>query len=311
MSTGRYEDLLRAYDEIAHDLRIFSNGVVDYIGQHPTLVMPGDEVIHSYKSRLKDREHLRAKIARKEGEGRVITVDNIFDEITDLAGARFMHLFQGQFTQIDSVIRRRVELGDWHLSERPKAYTWDPEAAAFFRKHDLDTNEKASAYTSVHYLIRPRANSPLCCEVQVRTLFEEIWGEVDHRINYPKKTENLASREQIAVLSKIVGAGSRLLDSLTRVHAAADTEAAPDEPKSNSPMETAAVVAVAEALEVPQACELEMPEEPVPYLIGEKESGIASAPSGSEPLGEDLPTPLVQDLDGDGEKVEGVVGEAG
>jgi ppGpp synthetase/RelA/SpoT-type nucleotidyltranferase len=62
----------------------------------------------------------------------------------------------------------------------------------------------------------------LCCEIQVRTLFEEIWGEVDHQINYPFPSKSIACREQIKVLSKIVGAGSRLLDSLQRVHHAGE-----------------------------------------------------------------------------------------
>ena len=108
------------------------------------------------------------------------------------------------------------------LSERPRAYTWDPEAAEYFSGFDLDVAEKITSYTGVHYTIRPRRDSPLCCEVQVGTLFEEIWGEVDDRIDYPRPSESIACREQIKVLSKIVGAGSRLLDSLQRVYQAGE-----------------------------------------------------------------------------------------
>ncbi|WP_408735753.1 hypothetical protein [Acetobacter malorum] len=97
-----------------------------------------------------------------------------------------------------------------------KAFTWDPEAKQFFEHFELDIVFRDTYYTSVHYLIKPRADSPICCELQVRTLFEEIWGEVDHRINYPKKTEDISCREQLMVLSKIVGAGSRLVDSIQR-----------------------------------------------------------------------------------------------
>jgi len=50
--------------------------------------------------------------------------------------------------------------------------------------------------------------------VQVRTLFEEIWGEVDHALNYPTPTETISCREQLKVLAKLVGAGSRLVDSI-------------------------------------------------------------------------------------------------
>jgi len=217
---GEYEKLLEQFDEIRHELKTFMHGVVEFIGQHPDLIKPGAEVVHSYKARIKDREHLREKIRRKIAEGKDITAENLFTEVTDLAGVRIMHLFQERFAYIDAVIRKRILGGDWVLGEKARAYTWDPEAAEFFSKFDLNVMQKPTSYTSVHYLIRPRADSPICCEVQVRTLFEEIWGEVDHQINYPIPSEDLACKEQIKVLSKIVGAGSRLLDSLNRVHQA-------------------------------------------------------------------------------------------
>ena len=75
---------------------------------------------------------------------------------------------------------------------------------------------KETFYTSIHYVVKPREESELCCEVQVRTLFEEIWGEIDHRINYPHATEIMTCREQLRVLARLVGAGSRLADSIFR-----------------------------------------------------------------------------------------------
>lgn len=213
------EQLLQAYDRRRHDLETFMEGVVKFIGRHPDLNVYGRPAVHSFKSRLKDRDHLREKVYRKWQDG-PITPDNLFQRITDLAGVRMLHLFQGEFRDIDRVIRAKIAEGDWILGERAKAYTWDPDSVLFFREFDLDVSQTPKSYTSVHYLLRPRADSPLCCELQVRTLFEEIWGEVDHRINYPTPTENVACREQIAVLSKLIGAGSRLLDAVDRVHQA-------------------------------------------------------------------------------------------
>ncbi|MBJ7447020.1 MAG: RelA/SpoT domain-containing protein [Brevundimonas sp.] len=210
------EAAIELYNDYKHDFRIFMDGVVGYIGAHPKLVGKGGAV-HSTRHRLKDADSLRHKIARKAAEGRTVDETNIFDEITDLAGVRVLHLFQHSFAEIDAVIRSRVQSGDWCLGEKPRAYTWDPEAAAFFSNFDVDVRHKPTSYTSVHYLLKPRADSLVCCEVQVRTLFEEIWGEVDHQMNYPDPTDSLACREQILVLSKLVGAGSRLLDALHRV----------------------------------------------------------------------------------------------
>lgn len=210
--------LLELYKSRHHDLNVFMKSVADTIGQHPDLSRPGAEAVHSYKYRLKDPDHLAEKLRRKFAAGVEITEENFSERVTDLAGVRVLHLFQDAFGEIDTVIRRRVADGDWVLGERAKAYTWDPDSVAYFEGFDLEVSQKPTAYTSVHYLIRPRADSPLCCELQVRTLFEEIWGEVDHRINYPTPTQDLACKEQILVLSKVVGAGSRLLDSLSRVH---------------------------------------------------------------------------------------------
>jgi len=210
--------LLEAYANRKHDLNVFMNSAADTIGLHPDLNKPGAEAVHSCKRRLKDSTHLAEKIRRKSQSGSEINEANLFSVVTDLAGVRVLHLFQEAFGDIDAVIRRKISDGDWTLGERPKAYTWDPDNVIYFNKFDLDVSQKATAYTSVHYLIRPRTDSPICCEIQVRTLFEEIWGEVDHRINYPTPSHDLACREQIVVLSKVVGAGSRLLDSLNRVH---------------------------------------------------------------------------------------------
>lgn len=217
LSEEELEQLLAMFDSKDHELRIFMETVRRFVGDHPTLNDPSRPIVHSYKSRMKDRTHLAEKIRRKEAGGRNINSENLFAEVTDLSGVRILHLFQQDFAQIDEIIRSKVIEGDWVLGEKAKAYSWDPETVTFFAGFDLAVEQKDSFYTSVHYLIKPRADSPLTCELQVRTLFEEIWGEVDHRLNYPVASEVLACKEQLKVLSKIVGAGSRLLDSIQRL----------------------------------------------------------------------------------------------
>jgi len=176
-------------------------------------------IVHSVKMRLKDPDHLKAKLERKWKDDDPITPDNLFERVTDLAGVRVLHVYQDQFPKIHEEILRKVNgLKDWYLPEVPRAYTWDPESQRFFGDKGINVSIKESFYTSVHYLIRPRVDSPICCEVQIRTLFEEIWGEVDHALNYPEPSGNLPCREQLRVLAKLVGAGSRLVDSIFRSH---------------------------------------------------------------------------------------------
>lgn len=210
------EATVSAFDDKKHELSIFMNGVSQWFAYHPKLSSTGFPIVHSVKTRLKDREHLKEKISRKWEDADPINPDNLFQRITDLAGTRVLHLYQDQFSIIHHEILAKVDAKDWYLPEPPKAYTWDPESKQFFEALGINVQVKESFYTSVHYIVRPRQDSPLCCEIQVRTLFEEIWGEVDHTLNYPEPCSNLACREQLRVLAKLVGAGSRLVDSIFR-----------------------------------------------------------------------------------------------
>ncbi|MDL2294397.1 RelA/SpoT domain-containing protein [Ruminococcaceae bacterium OttesenSCG-928-D13] len=194
----------------------FLEQVLIFFRLNPVLQKIQTPAIHSLKSRLKEPEHLRDKLTRKANKGIVVTRDTLFQEVTDLAGVRVLHLHQEQFKAIHSEIMKKIGQGDWLLGESPKAYTWDPETQAFFDSLSIQTEVRETYYTSVHYLVKPNNQSNICCEIQVRTLFEEIWGEIDHIINYPERTNSVACAEQLRVLSKLVSTGTRLSDSIFR-----------------------------------------------------------------------------------------------
>jgi putative GTP pyrophosphokinase len=48
---------------------------------------------------------------------------------------------------------------------------------------------------------------------------EEVWGEVDHLINYPIPSTRLSSREQLKVLARVTSGATRLVDSIFLTHA--------------------------------------------------------------------------------------------
>jgi putative GTP pyrophosphokinase len=206
--------IVAAFRERTYDFEIFMDGVASLFQKHPAISAGDFPIVHSIKKRIKSDDHLLNKIGRKHHEGREITLNNCFAEITDFAGVRILHLRQSDFQAINRVIDEKIKSGDWHLVEQPVAYTWDPEYEQFFLHLGCRCERRESSYTSVHFVIRPRQDSPLACEIQVRTLFEEIWGEIDHQLNYPHPTENVACREQLRVLAKVVGAGSRLVTSI-------------------------------------------------------------------------------------------------
>ncbi|ASS48672.1 MAG: hypothetical protein A3D31_07035 [Candidatus Fluviicola riflensis] len=211
-------DVLEYYNDpsIKFQLESFGKRVKDFFENNPAFngSLP---IVHSVKSRLKDASHLSEKISRKKEEkGIIITPENLFSEITDLIGVRVLHLYFDQFEFIHNEIMKQIDNGEWVLFEPPKAYTWDPDIAEEFERFGIEATRKES-YTSVHYVIKPNSKENVfCCEIQVRTLFEEIWGEIDHSINYPSKTDSVACSEQLKVLSKLASTGTRLADSIFR-----------------------------------------------------------------------------------------------
>lgn len=182
----------------------------------PTLM----QHVHSSKFRVKDRDHLLDKLLRKMLDAKqqnkkfTITEKNLFSRINDLAGFRILHLHTQQMGDIDRELRAVLDEYRYTITEGPSARTWDDENREYFNSLGIKTIKSPTMYTSVHYIIKPNKRTEGSCEIQVRTLAEELWGEVDHSMNYPHPSPSHACREQIKVLARITSSCSRLVDSI-------------------------------------------------------------------------------------------------
>jgi ppGpp synthetase/RelA/SpoT-type nucleotidyltranferase len=213
LTPTRLRALMEEYEERRSELELFRDQIHNFFVKSSEFTRGNPPVVHSVKSRLKDISHLEDKIRRKWKDGS-IAPENLFSRITDLAGVRVIHLHNQQFRQIHQAIERQIANGYWYLHETPVANSWDPEASEFFTSLGLSTKLRDTYYTSIHYVVRPQESSALTCEIQVRTLFDEAWGEIDHAMNYPEPTSILACREQLRVLAKLASTGTRLADSI-------------------------------------------------------------------------------------------------
>ncbi|WP_210262325.1 RelA/SpoT domain-containing protein [Bradyrhizobium aeschynomenes] len=223
--------MIDRFNSMRHEFELFMDAVGGLFQKHPTITKDPFPIVHSIRKRIKSENHLRNKLQRKADKGELVDAENCFDQITDFAGIRVLHLKQEDFKTIKDVIDERVTNRDWHLFETPIAYTWDPEYERYFLELGCRCRRKDSFYTSVHFVVKPRPDSPLSCEIQVRTLFEEIWGEIDHQLNYPNSTTIRSCAEQLHVLAKVVGAGSRLVTSIFN---SVDANSVPARPGNDS-----------------------------------------------------------------------------
>lgn len=179
--------------------------------------------IHFIRSRIKDPDHLRNKIerkilrARKDGVKFQVTKENLFQEINDLVGIRILHTHTRQMDRIHKYLHEVFDEHRYELVEAPFARVWDSESTEYFKSLGLATEDSfPDLYSSVHYVVQPNRRTLYTAEIQVRTLAEEVWGEVDHSINYPTKTSSVACSEQLKVLARVASSCSRLVDSIFR-----------------------------------------------------------------------------------------------
>lgn len=214
------KDVLKDFEEKKHLFETFANGVYTRLSSHPLLI----PYIHFIKFRVKESSHLEDKLKRKAieaSENKVtfdINLSNVYEKIQDLAGVRIIHLNTKQVKEINESLLEIFNEQSYHKIEGPVANVWDIEYENYFSNLGMVINRRNSMYTSVHYIIAANTRDKVRCEIQVRTLMEEVWGEVSHKIDYPHKSKSIACQEQIKTLARVTSGGTRLVDSIFESH---------------------------------------------------------------------------------------------
>lgn len=169
--------------------------------------------IHSIKYRIKDAEHLIEKIIRKKIDNapgsQGINLENYKERITDLIGIRIISLFKEDWI---SILKYVIETFD--LISSPKAYVREGDSEDYLRDYKENNCEiriHKFGYRSVHYLIKiPLFKNHYIAEIQVRTIFEEGWSEIDHKFKYPYIKNNIALSKFLTVLNRFAGGADEM-----------------------------------------------------------------------------------------------------
>lgn len=169
--------------------------------------------VHSVRWRVKDEEHLLEKIVRKKAASEEkyenINVENYFQIVTDLIGIRALHLFKDDCFEINNRLT-----AIWEPAEKPVAYirNGDPEELiAKYGEHNLEVKVHPAGYRSVHYVISSQPiNRRVFAEVQIRTIFEEGWSEIDHNIRYPNFSDNELVGYFLTIFNRMAGSADEM-----------------------------------------------------------------------------------------------------
>ena len=192
----------------------------DYESLCPNLELPAKylvdtfhkvEKVHSVRYRIKSPEKLIAKIIRKKikAPSRVINLENYHSEITDLIGLRILHLFKENWEIIHKFITE-----NWELYEEPIAYYREGDSEDYvknFVNFKCRVEKHPYGYRSVHYLIKTKPNkNTYIAEIQVRTIFEEAWSEIDHTVRYPHQLSNPLLNQFLVLFNRLAGSADEM-----------------------------------------------------------------------------------------------------
>jgi len=167
------------------------------------------ESLHTIIFRLKDELRLIEKInvlnnARTEAGTRTITKKNYQECIGDLLGVRIICLRLADIGKIEAYLSLLSE-------EKILQFVKGPDQKRSFilpfapgESSQDGTDLRFTGYSSIHYQIRlgensdaPRELKELQLELQLRTILEEAWSEIDHKYRYVRSRTGIALPEHI------------------------------------------------------------------------------------------------------------------
>ena len=175
---------------------------------------------HSIESRIKNPEHLIEKIIRKKciednNKYEKICKDNYCEIIRDLIGIRVLVLSKEGWEQVHDVLCNVFKAEDsvekdsrYYMKEEPEAYIRYGDRDVFHNK--IHTQYSNKGYRSQHYIIAYKGHY---CEIQVRTIAEEVYGEFDHKVRYPYRKDNKFLLRYTTTMAQIMAAADELVST--------------------------------------------------------------------------------------------------
>ena len=180
-------NILEEYDS---KKSLYSHFLYEMEHQVKSILQTSGISVNAITSRLKDKDSLKGKIDRKDGKYESIS------DITDIVGIRIITYFSKDVDRIAEIIESEFDVD---------------------RDNSIDKRESLEpdrfGYCSVHYVVKMSqqrlklrecaAFKGLKCEIQIRSILQHAWAEIEHDIGY--KSEITVPKEMRRNFSRIAG----------------------------------------------------------------------------------------------------------
>jgi ppGpp synthetase/RelA/SpoT-type nucleotidyltranferase len=195
--------------------------------------------VYARRHRIKTEEGIEDKVHRKRNID--LIPDYKWSKITDVVGIRFITLYRNDIFQVTETILmalcgvfegiqpqdfNRVNLKEFRLfvsNTHPKSDILinkiDGLVKRIRKKNDAWKYlgpEEGERYSSVHFvtsLDRGDGGLKIPIEIQVRSVFEDAWGEVDHTVLYEPKREGRTQELEVQHAQRQSSAFKKMMDA--------------------------------------------------------------------------------------------------
>jgi putative GTP pyrophosphokinase len=151
--------------------------------------------VYTVKHRLKSERRLMEKLDEvTPADGIPINASNFHEHIIDLLGLRIVCLRVSDLQKVQEYLTQLQAENALLVLEGPiqkETFVLRPSKELF---QERDFALQYSGYSSIHYVVRlgpsvkpPQDLEDTRAELQVRTILEEAWGEIDHKYRYELK----------------------------------------------------------------------------------------------------------------------------
>lgn len=196
------------YDLAIRPLKIFGPELERLIRR--LLEAEGIEV-HDVSHRVKERDSCERKLQKSAEPGREL------HSLTDLLGLRIITLFSDQVDKVAKVIESEFSIDAARSVD--KRTSLDPDRFGYLSLHYIATLSEAR-----QSLIEYRSHSGIVFEIQIRSILQHAWAEIEHDLGYKSSVQlprNMRRRfSRLAGLLEIADDEfERLQSDLTRYQA--------------------------------------------------------------------------------------------
>lgn len=130
--------------------------------------------VHSVTSRTKENDSLSKKVSKNPSKYGAIS------EITDVVGLRVIVHFSDDVDKVAEIIKREFAIDDVNTADKRKELA--PDSFGYMSLHHVvQLSEKR------HTLTEYKRYSGMKCEIQIRTILQHAWAEIEHDLGYKSK----------------------------------------------------------------------------------------------------------------------------